>query len=68
MRLFITINESIDSRSLWSMIEKYGVNLTDLEDVTLIYGEVDITEAMEVITCCALYGNLKIELSKRGQK
>lgn len=50
------------------MIEKYGVNLTDLEEETLIYGDVDITEAMEVITCCALYGNLKIELSKRGQK
>ena len=68
MHIFIEIKNKIDSRSLWNLIEKYKVNLTDLEEVSLVYGDVDTITAMEVITCCALFGDLKIELSKGSQK
>ena len=69
VRLFVEINGNIDSSSLWPLIKPYKVNLTDLIDKSLVYGEVDIVTALEVITCCSLYGNLKIELSKEeGQQ
>lgn len=67
MYIFIEIKEKIDSRSLWKLIEKYRVNLTDLDGVSLVYGDVDTATAMEVIACCALFGDLKIELSKGSQ-
>ena len=68
MKIFIEINGSIDSKSLWQLIGRYKVNLTDCIDKTYIYGDVDTIIAAEVIVCCALYGNLKIELSQGGQK
>lgn len=64
MHLFIEINGNIDSRSLWQLIERYKVNLTDLEDKSLVYGDVSSYDALEIIACCSLYGKLKIELSK----
>lgn len=68
MRLFITIKGPIDSLMLWSLIEKYKPNLTDLGDIIYIYGDFNITTASRIIFCCALFGDLKIELSKGSQK
>jgi hypothetical protein len=68
MRLFITIKGPIDSLILWSLIEKYKPNLTDLGDIIYIYGDFNITTSAKIISYCALFGDLKIELSKGSQK
>lgn len=64
MHFMVEIEGPIDSRSLWKMIERYRVNLTDSIGTVYVYGEADTIVVMEVIVCCALYGKLKIELSK----
>lgn len=67
MRLFITIEGDFDARLLWNLIEKYKVNLTELEHVTLVYGDVDASTAAEVLVCCAPFGKIKLELSNGSQ-
>jgi len=52
---------------LWSLIEKYHVNLTQVGDYTWVYGETSISAIAKIISCCALFGDLKIELSGGGE-
>jgi hypothetical protein len=67
VRLEIEIKGPADTLMLWSLIEKYKVNLTDIGEVIYIYGDTNITSAARIISCCALFGDLKIRLSKGGQ-
>ena len=62
MRFFMTIEGDFDARLLWSLIEKYKVNLTELEHVVLVYGDVDVKTVAEVLVCCAPFGKIKLEL------
>ena len=63
VEISIEIKGKIDSRALWSLIEKYGVNLTDLGNVSLVYGTVkDFHEATDVVVYCALFGNIKTDV------
>lgn len=62
VEISIEVKGKIDSRALWSLIEPYGVNLTDLGNVSLVYGTVkDFHEATDVIVYCALFGDIKTE-------
>lgn len=59
----IEIRGNIDSRALWSLIKRYGVNLTDLGNVSLVYGTVkDFHDATDVIVYCALFGDIKTDV------
>lgn len=63
MMLWIDIHDKIDARALWHDIEHYKVNETELENNTLVYGDVDCDIAMRIIACCMKYSeNLSIEL------
>ena len=64
MRLHIEIRDKIDGTALWNDIEKFGVNETELIDVTLVYGNVEHMQAMSIIMSCMKYStNLAIELN-----
>lgn len=67
MKFNIEIKGNLDSLMLWSLIEKYHVNLTQVGDYTWVYGETSISAIAKVISCCALFGDLKIELSGGGE-
>ena len=59
----IEIRGNIDSRALWSLIKRYNVNLTDLGNVSLVYGTVkDFHDATDVIVYCALFGDIKTDV------
>ena len=59
----IEIRGNIDSKALWSLIKRYGVNLTDLGNVSLVYGTVkDFHDATDVIVYCALFGDIKTDV------
>lgn len=59
----VEIRGNIDSRALWSLIKRYGVNLTDLGNVSLVYGTVkDFHDATDVIVYCALFGDIKTDV------
>lgn len=67
MIILLRIDGQINSRDLWSHIEHFKVNLTDLIEFTYVYGEVELEDAVQIIRICALYGNLSVELFKGGQ-
>lgn len=59
----IEIRGNIDSKALWSLIERYGVNLTDLGNVSLVYGTVKtFHDATDVIVYCALFGDINTDV------
>lgn len=64
MKLDVTIEikGEVDTLMLWSLIEKYKMNLTAVEDKTWIYGEVDYTTLGHIIKDCALFGDVEAEI------
>ena len=56
--LNVEIKGPIDSKKLWALIERYGVNLTDLGNIVLVYGEVDQKDATDIIAYCGLFGDI----------
>lgn len=63
MMVWIDIHDKIDGLALWNDIEHYKVNETELENNTLVYGDVDCDTAMQIVACCMKYSeNLSIEM------
>ena len=48
----------IDSAELWREIERYDINLLDLDGI-YIYGHLDLLSVAEVIGICCKYGTVK---------
>lgn len=66
MKLSITIDGPIDSLMLWSLIKDYKPNLTDLGEKIYIYSDdISMTNAMNVISRCQLFGDCEIRISNR---
>ena len=63
MSFLIKITGRINSTELWQHIEPFRVNLTELDEYSLVYGEADPHTAMKIILICSAYGHLSIELS-----
>ena len=63
VHFFIEISGKINSLELYELIKQDGVNLTDLGDYTLVYGDAYIAQALQIVYNCALYGNIKVELT-----
>lgn len=61
--LYAEIKGKIDSMQLWHELEVYGVNVTDLEVKTLIYGEISLRVALIVIDAASKYGNIQAHIS-----
>lgn len=65
VHVFITIKGKIDSRSLWKLIERHKINLTtDDEEVTWVYGDVDLTAVGDIALKCALFGNIEANIKR----
>ena len=61
--LYAELNGKIDSRALWKDIEAYGVNVTDLNVKTLIYGEVSLRVALVVVDVASKYGKIQAHIT-----
>lgn len=57
-QLYAVIKGPFDSKKLWSLISKYKVNLTDLGNTVLVYGDVDIHDAADVLAFCSMFGEI----------
>lgn len=65
--IIIKIDGKIDSRKLWSQLKDYGVNVTDLGDYSLIYGDVNFVALISIMGFCAAFDKIKITCTrKRG--
>lgn len=54
--LLVEIKGPFDSKKLWGLISRYGVNLTDIGDIVLVHGEVDFKDHVDILAFCALFG------------
>ena len=57
-QLYVVIKGPFDSKKLWSLIERYKVNLTDLGDKVLVYGDVTFQQSVDIIAFCAMFGDI----------
>ena len=63
--LWIKTEDLTDSRALYAEIEEFKINLTDLIDYSLIYGDCTIEDALTVISLTEKYSHiLSISLQK----
>ena len=63
VHVYLEIKGDFDSRKLYENIKHYGVNLTDLNDVVLVYGDLCLAQVPNVIYNCALFGNVKADIT-----
>ena len=63
MSLYITITQRIDSRKLYEELRRFGVNVLDLGEKTMVYLPIDIdTPGIEcIISTCAKYGDISVK-------
>ena len=59
----VTINGKIDSKKLWNDIKGYDVNVTDLGEVTFVYGQASMYDSMFIIDICRKYGDITHEVT-----
>lgn len=57
-QLYAVIKGPFDSKKLWSLISKYKVNLTDLGETVLVYGDVTIEDSTVILDACAKFGDI----------
>lgn len=57
--LYIVIQGPFDSKKLWSLISRYNVNLTDLGENVLVYGDVTFHDSVDIISFCSMFGEIK---------
>lgn len=61
VHIFMRIDEKIDSFALWQLISEMGINLTDMDGYSLIYGEIDIQELPTLFSYCNMYTSRPVE-------
>ena len=61
--IFVRIIGKIDSRKLYNEISHFGINVTDCNNYTLVYGEVYLETASRIFYHCSLYGETMTELT-----
>lgn len=59
----VSITGKIDSKKLYSEISEYDINVTDLGDVTFVYGKVSMYNSMFIIDICRKYGDITSEVT-----
>lgn len=59
----VTITGKIDSKKLYSEIQDYNVNVTDLGEVTFVHGEASMYDSMFIIDICRKYGDITSEVT-----
>ena len=62
--IWLEIQGKIDSMALWEQIKRYGVNVTDLCQKTLVYGEVDFITAGTIISICSMHGDIEATVKR----
>lgn len=64
LSIIIKIDGRIDSKGLWKQIEDYGVNLTDLGDYSLIYGDVSFVTLVGIMGFCSTFDKIEITCTR----
>lgn len=59
----VSITGKIDSKKLYSEISSYDINVTDLGEVTFVYGKVSMYDSMFIIDICRKYGDITSEVT-----
>lgn len=61
--VFVKIFGSINGRELFDLVGQFGMNVTDMDNETLVYGECYLEQASRVLYHCALFGNIMAEVT-----
>lgn len=61
--IFVSFNPPIDSRSLYEELEPYKLNVTDLIDKVVAYGDLEDYQLGEVIQIFLKYGSNNITIT-----
>lgn len=68
MYLAVEIKGEVDALMLWKLIKSHNLNLLESGNRCWVYGEADYTAIGDVVSKCALFGNITAEITKGGGK
>ena len=64
---FITITGEFNSKELYEILLKFGdVNLIDMGDKSIIFGEAPAFQTSQIVYHCSLFGSIEAELHHKG--
>lgn len=63
-KVFIQIKGAIESKSLYECVKDMGLNVTDLGDTTLVYGDCPDEELSALVSICWSFGDVVIEITQ----
>lgn len=63
VNLYVEMPPNVDSKIIWNDVEIYGVNVTDVINMILIYGQSSMLNALEVLAILAKYGDFKATIT-----
>lgn len=61
--IFVQVIGKINSKELFEIVEQFGMNVTDMGDKTLVYGECYLEQASRIVFHCSLFGNTMTEIT-----
>lgn len=64
--VWLQVDGDIDTLMLWSLIEHLNLNLTAIDGITWIYGDVAPHKLGELISRCVLFGRVEAKFGKGG--
>lgn len=64
VHIYVEIKGPIDSLMLWELIKDYKLNLTDLGEVIMVYGDCGYINAGSIVSKCALFGDLTVKVTR----
>ena len=63
--VFVKVVGRIDGKQLFELVEQFGMNVTDLLEETLVYGECTPEEAGQVVYYSAIFGDIMAEITNQ---
>ena len=59
----VEIRGKIDSKELYQDLEGYNLNVTDLGEMTYVYGQSSMYDSMFILDICRKYGDITSEVT-----
>ena len=59
----VEIKGKIDSKELYQDLDGYNLNVTDLGEMTYVYGQSSMYDSMFILDICRKYGDITSEVT-----
>lgn len=63
-KIMVEFAGNIDSRELYNMVEKYEINVTDMDGEVILYGMIHSYELCSILSICEKFGITEVYVNE----